>query len=71
MQRVRHEDARLLRRRAQEDVLEDVLPDVRIERGDRVVEDLDVRADVDGAADVDALLLPAGERDALEWRRST
>ena len=65
VQRVRDEHARLARLRVQEHVLEHVLADVRVERGDGVVEDLDVRADVDRAADVDALLLAAGKRDSL------
>ena len=64
---MRDEHARLARLRVQEHVLEHVLADVRVERGDGVVEDLNVRADVDRAADVDALLLAAGKRDSLAW----
>ena len=62
---MRDEDARLARDRVQEDVVEDGLADVRVQRRERVVEDLDVRVDVDRAADVDTLLLTAGEGDTL------
>ena len=61
MERVSDEDTGLVRRGPEEDVLEDVLADVGVERGDGVVEDLDVRSDVDGAANVDTLLLTTGE----------
>ena len=61
MERMGDENTGLVRRGPEEDVLEDVLADMGVERGDGVVEDLDVRSDVDGAANVDTLLLTTGE----------
>lgn len=65
VQRVRDEDAGLARGRVQEHVVEHGLADVRVQRGEGVVEDLYVCINVDRAAYVDSLLLAAGEGDAL------
>lgn len=68
VQRVRDENARLVWRTVEEHVLKYGLADVRVERGEGIVEDLDVCVDVNRAANIDALLLTTRKRDALRWR---
>ncbi len=51
-----------------DDLLEDVFPDVRVDGGERVVQQVDVRVAVDGPRQRDALLLTPGQVDAL-WRQ--
>lgn len=65
---MRDENARLVWRTVEEHVLEYGLADVRVERGEGIVEDLDVCVDVNRAANIDALLLTTRKRDALRWR---
>ena len=64
LQLVRGEHPRLPAQRLLDALVEQHLRDLRVDGRDGVVEEVEVRAGVDGAGQRDARLLPAGEGDA-------
>lgn len=57
MESVSHKDSGLPSRCIEEDVVEDCFSDVCVQRGERIIEDLDIGSDVNGSTNIDPLFL--------------